>query len=55
MMWTPEHEQAYQEWIKNLGPPSMAHEIIKNRMKRLKMTPQEIKDDMNAKRSSWIS
>lgn len=47
--WTIEHALAYQYWIELVQPPQVAYESIKEKMKRLKLTPEEIRTDAEAK------
>ncbi len=49
MTWTPDHQAAFNDWIDALRPPVAVHAAILKKCKRLKLTPDEIRVDMNAK------
>lgn len=46
---TKEQEDAVTEWIKQVRPPEVAHASIRAKFKRLNLTPDEIRADMEAK------
>jgi len=44
-----ETEEAIQFWLSQVNPPEVARDTIRKKMLRLKLTPEEIRQDCQAK------